>query len=526
MAGRILDSVFISGFGASAASGTLSFFAVGTLTPAVVYSDDALSQAITQPIVLDADGKSPTAIYTATALRAIINTASGATLADIERIDGDRAELVKVSNANWTGTDVNSILSTLAGSLGGTDGQYKDAGAGAVGRNINTKFSEVQVSVKDFGAVGNGVANDTTAIQAAINRIIQLGGGTVFVPPGTYNLSAELTVAPASGSISVTFLGAGFTVSIIAQTSSSANTITCSGANLAVLAMNGVGLAATSTSGAGIQMVSGVPLIAESLSITGHENCITNLSGSALASTSKMVSITASSMYSRTASTGSCLSGNLANVSITNSALGGGGTVNTFYCVRFTDAGTTAGTSFYLVNSILQSQGAGGGGGIIMGNTPVPGNVTVRALFLTGATSVGPYAVSIGASCQSVIDIVQLGTGGYMNDARTSGDQAATVTTTSNVFVNPGRLMRINATVAAIAITVIPTPAANGTQIMGTTFDVICANNSGGAVTWTFNSGPWTTNGAVAPPAGQSTRITFKWNSISARAEEWSRLTY
>jgi polygalacturonase len=36
-------------------------------------------------------------------------------------------------------------------------------------------------NVKDFGAVGDGIRNDTTAIQKAIN-----GGGIVFFPPGTY----------------------------------------------------------------------------------------------------------------------------------------------------------------------------------------------------------------------------------------------------------------------------------------------------------------------------------------------------
>jgi hypothetical protein len=40
------------------------------------------------------------------------------------------------------------------------------------------------VSVKDFGAVGDGVANDTVAIQAAVNATPS--NGTLFFPPGTY----------------------------------------------------------------------------------------------------------------------------------------------------------------------------------------------------------------------------------------------------------------------------------------------------------------------------------------------------
>jgi hypothetical protein len=43
------------------------------------------------------------------------------------------------------------------------------------------------VSVKDFGAVGDGSTDDTTAIQNAINAVTD--GGTVFVPDGSYLLA-------------------------------------------------------------------------------------------------------------------------------------------------------------------------------------------------------------------------------------------------------------------------------------------------------------------------------------------------
>jgi hypothetical protein len=41
-------------------------------------------------------------------------------------------------------------------------------------------------SVKNFGAVGNGVADDTAAIQDAIDACEAAGGGVVFLPEGTY----------------------------------------------------------------------------------------------------------------------------------------------------------------------------------------------------------------------------------------------------------------------------------------------------------------------------------------------------
>lgn len=55
------------------------------------------------------------------------------------------------------------------------------------------------VSVKDFGAIGDGNADDTAAIQAAINSIstVTAGsgpGGSVHVPAGRYKITSTLTL--------------------------------------------------------------------------------------------------------------------------------------------------------------------------------------------------------------------------------------------------------------------------------------------------------------------------------------------
>lgn len=50
------------------------------------------------------------------------------------------------------------------------------------------------VSVKNFGALGNGLTDDTAAIQAALDRIAVFAGGYVFFPYGDYRVLAELTV--------------------------------------------------------------------------------------------------------------------------------------------------------------------------------------------------------------------------------------------------------------------------------------------------------------------------------------------
>lgn len=66
---------------------------------------------------------------------------------------------------------------------------YQGPGAGAVRRPIREKLADA-VSVKDFGAVGDGVVDDTIALQAALTS-----ASAVHVPPGTYRITNTLTVA-------------------------------------------------------------------------------------------------------------------------------------------------------------------------------------------------------------------------------------------------------------------------------------------------------------------------------------------
>jgi hypothetical protein len=66
---------------------------------------------------------------------------------------------------------------------------YNQGGTGSVNRTVLTKLQET-VSVKDFGAVGDGVTDDTAAIQAAIDS----NSGDVYFPTGTYKVSDTISV--------------------------------------------------------------------------------------------------------------------------------------------------------------------------------------------------------------------------------------------------------------------------------------------------------------------------------------------
>ena len=70
---------------------------------------------------------------------------------------------------------------------------FRHTGAGASGRSTQDKLRET-VSVRDFGALGDGIADDTAAIQAAINATLSGAGGAILFPSGTYKITAKLTI--------------------------------------------------------------------------------------------------------------------------------------------------------------------------------------------------------------------------------------------------------------------------------------------------------------------------------------------
>lgn len=49
-------------------------------------------------------------------------------------------------------------------------------------------------NVMDYGATGNGVTDDTAAIQSALSAANAVGGGIVWLPRGTYNIASHLTM--------------------------------------------------------------------------------------------------------------------------------------------------------------------------------------------------------------------------------------------------------------------------------------------------------------------------------------------
>jgi hypothetical protein len=80
---------------------------------------------------------------------------------------------------------------------------YTPAGTSAVATTVQAKLRQT-VSVKDFGAVGNGVADDTVAIQAAIDAVRI---GTVYFPAGTYKVTDTINIGLDNVATTINLIG-------------------------------------------------------------------------------------------------------------------------------------------------------------------------------------------------------------------------------------------------------------------------------------------------------------------------------
>jgi parallel beta-helix repeat protein len=140
-----------------------------------------------------------------------IETALGVLIGTYDNIYGN-IESVNPINVNFTGFkgQVGSV-EDLADNDGSDWIGFQQAGTGAVAISAQDKMRQI-LSVKDFDAVGDGVTDDTAAIQAAVNAAT--ANQTVYFPQGTYAVGAAgIAVTSKTG---VTLLGDGAIIRITA----------------------------------------------------------------------------------------------------------------------------------------------------------------------------------------------------------------------------------------------------------------------------------------------------------------------
>ncbi len=141
------------------------FYLTGTTTAAPVYSDKTLGTSLGSVITADASGRfvniflDPTVQY--------------------------RAKLKTSAGVDVPGCDFDPVNDTLQAQLAASGGSalvgFLQAGTGAVARTVQSKLRD-SVSVKDFGATGDGTTDDTAAIHAARDS----GAARLIFPEGSY----------------------------------------------------------------------------------------------------------------------------------------------------------------------------------------------------------------------------------------------------------------------------------------------------------------------------------------------------
>ena len=270
---------FFDNLGNPLVSGTLYAYLAGTSTPTNMFSDNAGTVAGTS-VVLDSRGEPTTFkliwLNTTVIYKFILKDSTGTTIWTIDNISGDDGTgntassvfdqqtltatagqtlftlgysyvtgtnamaVYKNGSRLITGTDFTETSSTsvtltmaaiagdeytfiggqdVSSSFSSTNVSFIQAGTGAVTRSVQTKLRE-SVSVKDFGAVGDGTTDDTTAIQSAINYCVT-NGSELYFPKGSYRTTSTLTVNRSTNSLDPT-QGALFGISLRGSSPASA----------------------------------------------------------------------------------------------------------------------------------------------------------------------------------------------------------------------------------------------------------------------------------------------------------------
>ena len=165
---------FLDANGNPLSGGKVYTYAAGTTTPLVTYTDESGTVPNTNPVILDSRGEAE--IWLGVASYKLKLTTS----TDVEI---------------WTVDNIVSAsvqaLADLSESGGSALVGFLQSGTGAVATTVQAKLRET-VSVKDFGAKGDGVTDDTAAFAAALAS----GAMRIYVPytANQYVITGALSV--------------------------------------------------------------------------------------------------------------------------------------------------------------------------------------------------------------------------------------------------------------------------------------------------------------------------------------------
>jgi len=491
-----LSAGVVTTAGVAVASGVVRFYQPGTLTPQTVYSDAAAASPITQPVVLSAGGVAT--VYAVQPVRMIVKDATDTTtLYDVTE-NVTRAEQVYVTSSSFnsgTETQLSTLLNNWSTTAGGSAGlfTYKRTG-GTSERNLRDAIGESRVPVKDMGAVGDGVTNDTSAVQAALDRASAEGGGTVFFPPGTYLITSTLTLAA-----NVSMEGVGSAVCIIKQSTAATNGITATTAGNNRIQGLQVTHSGTST-GVGVSFVTTTNVMLRDVAVAAGKFA-TGVKFDACSSTSVYDSSLA--CVSNAANRALFYTTSGANHTCFNTSLSGGAAGS---CVEI----ATGASSILIAGCQF---GAPGGTGVIL--TSSDNNDQIRVIANAGlANNVGTAFSETSPHSRGLFQVGNL-IEGYETTVTSGG------TFTPSPILR-GEHIRVSGTTTGVAYVV----AAPPTNPISRTARMVIEffNNAGGAVTgWTLNA-IYKVNGAISTTNLDKTTITFIWDAPTSVWREQSRV--
>lgn len=176
---------FFTAAGVPLVGGKLYSYAAGTSSPLATYTDYTGTVNNTNPVILDSRGEADVWLAN-NSYKFKLTDANNVEIWTVDNISTTQA-LVDTVQANLT-----AYAASLAASSGSSLVGFLQSGIGAIARTVQAKNRDI-INVKDFGAVGDGVADDTAAIQAAINQAALRGGGEVVFNMGKYLITSGLT---------------------------------------------------------------------------------------------------------------------------------------------------------------------------------------------------------------------------------------------------------------------------------------------------------------------------------------------
>jgi hypothetical protein len=170
---------FLDNNGNPLSGGKIYTYAAGTVTPQATFTGRDGFTANTNPIILDAAGRTPAQIWST---EGVLYKYTVTTAADVS---------IRV----WDNIGGSIVASDLADDLAAPSGSslvgFLQAGTGAVATTVQAKLRE-SVSVLDFGAVGDGITDDYAAFRKCMDYCRINGRGHIFIPSGKYYISQEL----------------------------------------------------------------------------------------------------------------------------------------------------------------------------------------------------------------------------------------------------------------------------------------------------------------------------------------------